>query len=188
MYRTVEHIKHSRTNSDICSFYICNIFNIDIAKIELHNVFEYDLLNEKYFQSGKELKKTVESQNAFFKDVKNKTNVINSYGPLLKPTLSTIDFEIMDYKTYNSKMKFIIAKMKKSGDEYESLDLEKFHQQSLIDLQSFNLENREYYFLNADSIDNSKKHEFEYWYSYFLTVIGIDPKLNSVLILNFGNE
>ena len=137
MKKTVEHIKHSRLNSEICSFYICNIFKIDNHKIELNDIFEFDLLHEKYFQKEKNLNRFSESQNGIFWKTRNKTEVIDSYGPILKPTISMNDFEKLNFKEYNSKIESIIYSWRKDGDEYEASELEIFHNKFLIELSDF---------------------------------------------------
>ncbi len=187
MKKTVEHIKHSRLNSENCSFYICNIFKIDTHKIELNDIFEFDLLHEKYFHKERKLNKVTESQNRIFWKTRE-TEIIDSYGPILKPTISMNDFEKLNFKEYNSKIESIIYSWRKDGDEYEASDLEIFHNKFLVELSDFNLENRVYYFLNSDLIEENKKHELKWIYSWFFTIIGIDAESNTILILNYGND
>ncbi|MFL0353774.1 hypothetical protein [Xanthomarina sp. GH4-25] len=188
MKKTVEHLRYVRTDSEICSFYICNLFKIDADKIELNDIFELDLLHEKYFLEKREQNRTSKIQNWNLKYPKNKTKVINSYGPILKPTITANDFEKHNFKEYITKIELIIDSWRKAGDDYEAYDLEIFHNKFLTEFHDFNLNKRVYYFLDSDLIEQNKKHEFEWIYSWFFTIIGIDTESNTILILNYGND
>ena len=184
-----EHIKHQRVNSKICSFYICNIFKTKADKIELIDILKSDLLNERYFQTKKQLKDKIENSKNYFRNEKNesKSIIINSYGPLIRNEITTKDFEKLNYQGYKSKIESIINNWGKTENELKD-DLNTFHLQSLNELQEFNLENRNYYFLDSSLIEKQRKHEFDYSYSYFYTIIGIERKSNSLFILNYGND
>ncbi|PQJ20602.1 hypothetical protein [Tenacibaculum sp. SG-28] len=191
MKKSIEHIKHIRNNSKDCSFYICNIFRIENGKIEFNDIFKFDLLNEKYFNTEKKLKEMGESWKSFIqnerKETEPKSEIIESYGPIIKSKINSNDFEKLNYEEYELKMKSIFQSWRKSGDGFED-ELEKFHVKSINDLQNFNLEKRDYYFLNYMLIHDNKKHELNFIYSYFFKVIGIDYESNTFIKLNYGNE
>ncbi len=185
----VDHIVHNRKNSEDCSFYICNVFKIKNKKIEFNDLFEFDLFNEKYFYSEKQLKEIKENNllSSFSTHDSTKAIIIDPYGPIIRSKIHLADFEKLSYEEYILKIKYTIESWRKTENGFEE-DLEKFHLKSLNELQSFDLEKREYYFLNAMLIENDRKHEFSYIYSYFFTIVGIDYKSNTFIILNYGND
>ena len=90
MKKELRHIEHRRTNSRDCSFYIYNLFEIKTNRIELKDIIELDILNEKYFQTEKELKEMKESWETYFPNnfKESKSIIIDSYGPISSLFLS----------------------------------------------------------------------------------------------------
>ena len=184
-----EHIKHKRINSKDCSFYICNVFEITANKIELYDIIELDLLNEKYFQTEEQLKQIIENGKAYFPNNVDKSEsiIIDPYGPIIRSEINIKDFEKLNYQSYKSKIEFIIENLGKIENGNEN-DLKTFDLETLNELKEFNLEKIDYYFLDSELIEKKRKHEFGYWYSYFYTVVGINKESNNLFILNYGND
>jgi hypothetical protein len=102
--------------------------------------------------------------------------------------ITTIDFEKHNFKEYNSRIESIIDDKRKAGDDDEANDLKTFHAKFLNELNEYNLEKRDYYFLDSDLIEKKRRCELEWIYAWFFATIGIDERSKIVIILNYGND
>ncbi|WP_191860723.1 hypothetical protein [Hanstruepera ponticola] len=189
MNNHLEHIKYAYNSSTNCSFYSYNIFKINHKKIELDDIFNFDLLLiGDYSKLKKHQSERVINEGLFSSKHTYKTKVIDAYGPVIKSTITSNDFKKLSYEMFEKKMNSIIDLMYNRKDLHEADDLYNFFNQSLIDLENFNLENCDFYFLDSNLFSNTRKHKLSFIYSYFISIVGINPDLNTFFILNFGND
>ena len=194
MKNQFRHINHQFNNIPHDGFLILNKFKADIKNPSLKNIIRADLLNEDYFsteeqkiQTDKQLDQLISiAKRANAYEVNGNEN-IELYGPILKDKIKASDFKKLTYNEYLMEMQKYIMEWTDEGWYTMAKSFQIHHHYALKELQKLSAENRDYYFLNAESVEENRLYEVN-WYDYFFCVVSTLKSSDNILIMNYGND
>lgn len=175
-------------------FFIYNKFKVALKNPSLDNLFSFDIINEKYFetesrriQTENELEKLLSTARAIAPLNEKQAAQIKLYGPLFADKIESTDYIKLDFETYCEKIEHYISKWKEEGWNDLAVSLEYYHKLSIRNLQNENAPLREYYFLDEEELPPDKHFEVN-WYDYFFSVISTLKNSPEVITMNFGYD
>jgi|JI91814BRNA_FD_contig_41_3553480_length_916_multi_1_in_0_out_0_2 hypothetical protein len=157
----------------------CNVFEADNKKITVNDVFANKLLSDKHDR--------LINKKSLLNNIKQifKTNYFeNEFGAVNLKKIDKTDFKKLDYKG----LFFNIEKYWQDENWGEDLQLFKSNFFNVIDsLKEYNLEGREYYYINLEEATKEVFINPECWI-YFVGIFSIDTEKGNVIVMYFANN
>lgn len=192
--REFEHIEQCLKNIPEKGFLVLNKFKSEPKFISLENIISSDLLSEDYFLTEEQKRELDNQFDRYISYAKmtgayhNSENArIELHGPALKDKLKPSDFTKLDYDSYLNKINSYLTIWNKEGWSCLVEGFRVLHQIVFELMENESAELRDYYFLDAELINNARLYEVN-WYDYFFSVISTLKDSETIYIWSLGND